>query len=265
MKYRQKDTDAAARRHLETLKALPRPVYGHVLALPNRAIRQRHSHPWIQLSYAAQGVLEVATASGRFTAPPLRAVWIPAGVPHGVSCSKDTEIRSLYIDPKAVAMRWTQCRVLAVGPLLRELIRAFGELPIEYDEQGPDGRLVAVLLDQLACAPEAGLMLPWPSDPRLRRLCGELQAHPDSRKTLSDYSRELGVSEKTLGRLFRRQTGLGFRLWRQRSRLLSALPLLERGERITDVALACGYESMSAFIAAFHEQMGTTPGEFFAG
>jgi AraC-like DNA-binding protein len=37
---------------------------------------------------------------------------------------------------------------------------------------------------------------------------------------------------------------------------------LERGERVTDVALACGYESMSAFVAAFREQMGATPGEF---
>jgi AraC-like DNA-binding protein len=44
--------------------------------------------------------------------------------------------------------------------------------------------------------------------------------------------------------------------------LLSALPLLEQGQRVTDVALACGYDSMSAFIAAFRDQMGVTPGEF---
>jgi len=29
------------------------------------------------------------------------------------------------------------------------------------------------------------------------------------------------------------------------------------------VALGCGYESLSAFIAAFREQFGATPGEFF--
>jgi AraC-like DNA-binding protein len=32
---------------------------------------------------------------------------------------------------------------------------------------------------------------------------------------------------------------------------------------VTDVALACGYESMSAFVAAFRDLMGQTPGEFF--
>jgi len=29
------------------------------------------------------------------------------------------------------------------------------------------------------------------------------------------------------------------------------------------VALACGYESISAFISAFSQQFGCTPGEFF--
>ncbi|MCF5022124.1 helix-turn-helix domain-containing protein, partial [Pseudomonas lactis] len=49
----------------------------------------------------------------------------------------------------------------------------------------------------------------------------------------------------------------------QRLRLLSALPALEQGERVTDVALGCGYESTSAFINAFRQQFDSTPGEFF--
>ena len=63
--------------------------------------------------------------------------------------------------------------------------------------------------------------------------------------------------------LFQRETGLSFRAWRQRLRLLAALTPLERGERVTDVALACGYDSTSAFISAFRQQFGCTPGEFF--
>jgi AraC-like DNA-binding protein len=263
MKHRQTDISTAPLQELKALQSLPRPVYGHLLGLPNRAIGHRHSHAWVQLSYAVHGVIEVATANGRFIAPPACAVWVPAGVPHGVRCSQDTEIRSLYIDPDVVASAGTACRVLAVTPLLRELIRAFGELPVEYDENGPAGRLVQVLLDQIAAAPEVGLVLPWPQDARLRKVCSDLQAHPDSRRTLQHYSRRLNLSEKTLSRLFLQQTGLNFRSWRQRLRLLAALPLLERGDRVTDVALACGYDSMPAFIAAFRQQMGVTPGEFF--
>ncbi len=59
------------------------------------------------------------------------------------------------------------------------------------------------------------------------------------------------------------QTGLTFRLWRQRLRLLHALPLLEQKHSVTEVSLACGYESTSAFISAFGEHFGSTPGEFF--
>lgn len=270
MKRRQMDNASLDSLSLATLTALPRPVYGHHLALPNRAISQMHTHAWAQLSYAVRGVIEVRTASGWFTAPPLRAVWVPAYTEHGVWCSGDAEIRSLYLDVATLGkvapetQVWTRCRVISVEPLLRELIRCFAKLPVNYDEEGADGRLVRVLIDQLVAAPEAALMvLPWPEDPRLQKVCTGLQKNPENSKTLAQYSNKVEVSEKTLSRLFKQQTGLSFRLWRQRSRLFKALPMLERGERVTDVALACGYDSLSAFIVAFRRQTGVTPGEFF--
>src|SRR5690606_36839420 len=138
MKYRQKDTERDAFSQLKAPKTLPRPLYGQALTLPNTAIGRRHSHPWGQLSYATQGVIEVSTAAGRFVAPPHRAVWIPAGVPHGVKCYKGTVIRSLYIDSNLMPVSSGGCRVVVVSPLLRELIRAFSAAPIAYDEDGPD-------------------------------------------------------------------------------------------------------------------------------
>lgn len=263
MKYRQTDMQDDAAQTLASLRALPRPVYGHATSLANQAIGYRHAHPWMQLSYAVKGVLQIWTESGRYAAPPLFAVWIPEGVQHRVQCGPGTEIRSLYIAPEAIPAIGRQCRVVAVTPLLRELIRAFSEFPAEYETDGAQGRLVDVLLDQLAAAPDSGLTLPWPDDTRLRKLCACLQRDPDSKKPLARFSTELAVSEKTLTRLFLKETGLNFRQWRQRLRLLASLPLLEQGMRVTDVAIACGYDSMSAYIAAFHAQMGATPRELF--
>ncbi|KDN98683.1 AraC family transcriptional regulator [Pseudomonas donghuensis] len=248
---------------LEQLTALPRPVYGHVQALPNVVLGYRHAHPWGQLSYAIRGVLEVHSDQGFYLVPPQRAVWVPAQVQHRVSCAEDTCLRSLYLEQAPAGWSDPQCRVIAVNPLLRELIRTFSELPVEYDTAGPDGRLAQVLLDQLGHAEQQQLMLPLPLDHDLRALCRHLQAHPDSPTGLTAWAQQAGVSEKTLSRRLQRETGLSFRLWRQRTRLLSALPALERGERVTDVALACGYESLSAFIAAFGKQFGLPPGEFF--
>lgn len=248
---------------LARLSRLPRPVYGHAESLPNQAIGYLHSHPWIQVSYAVQGVLEVGTERGRFIALPHRAIWIPPGVEHQVRASPRTQIRSLYVDQSAVARRGEGCFVLEVGELLRALIRAFSELPEQYALEGPEGRLAAVLLDQLAIAPRMDLSLPWPSDPRLLEICTALQAEPARDEALEDWARRLAVSSRTLSRLFMEQTGLGYRQWRQRLRLIHSLPMLEQGHGVTDVAFDCGYGSVSAYIAAFKAQFGHTPGDFF--
>lgn len=248
---------------LNALTHLPRPIYGQAEALPNLALGYRHSHRWLQFSYASEGVLDVHTDTGRYLAPPQRAVWIPAGVDHRVRCSGQTLIRSLYIAPAAMPVPLSECHVVQVSPLLRELIQTFSLLPAEYEETGSEGRLASVLLDQLASAPKVASMLPLPADPRLQTITNHLQLAPDDTTTLAQWATQLGVSEKTLSRQFSQQTGLVFRLWRQRLRLFHSLPLLEQREPVTEVAMICGYESVSAFISAFSQQFGCTPGEFF--
>ncbi len=250
-------------RYLEQLTSLPRPVYGQVQALPNIALDYVHSHPWVQFSYASQGVLEVLTANGRYVAPSQRAVWIPSGVEHQVRCSGHTRIRSLYIENSALDALPEQTRVVQVSALLRELIQAFSQLPGLYDEAGMQGRLAQVLLDQLQLAPALDSMLPLPQDARALQLALHLQQQPDCQLGLAHWARQLAISEKTLSRIFQRETGLGFRLWRQRLRILSSLALLEQQQQVTEVALACGYDSVSAFISAFTRHFGCTPGEFF--
>ncbi|CZT31044.1 AraC family transcriptional regulator [Pseudomonas cerasi] len=94
-------------------------------------------------------------------------------------------------------------------------------------------------------------------------LCNELIEEPGRLITLHDWAARLGTSEKTLMRMFQRETGLSFRGWRQRARLLSSLSALEEGASVTHTALACGYDSTSAFIAAFKGLFGHTPGDLF--
>src|SRR5690606_24238599 len=155
-------------------------------------------HAWAQVSYAIQGYLEVWTAGARFIALPQRAVWIPPGIEHRVRTTSRTIIRSLYLEAEALPQHWPDCRILVIDPLLHALISAFSTRPIEYGGSGAGGRLVQVMLDRLAQAPEAGLILPWPSDARLHAVCEHLHRHPDEALSLADYSRRAGVSEKTL-------------------------------------------------------------------
>ncbi|WP_165665518.1 AraC family transcriptional regulator [Metapseudomonas otitidis] len=251
-------------RLIPTLDALPRPLYARAESLRAGSWTPRHRHDWVQFSYAISGVLGVHTADGSFFAPPHWAVWVPAGLEHEVVSSMHAEMRSLYVRRDACAWAPEQCRVLEVTPLARELIKAFCLLPVEYPEgDSAEARLVAVLLDQLRALPEAGFSLPMPAAGRLRVLCDELAAQPDLAHGLGEWAARLNTSEKTLSRAFLRETGLSFRQWRQRLRLLAALQPLEGGASVTEVALASGYESPSAFIAAFRGLFGVTPGELF--
>ena len=249
-------------RSVPDMQTLPRRVFARAESLRQAAVTRWHDHPWIQLSYAIHGVLEVQTQSARYLAPPQRAILIPAGLQHCVTSGAGTEMRSLYIRSEELAHSPDACQILEIQPLTRELIRSFSTYAQDYDESGEEGRLVSVLIDQLQAAPQTDLHLPWPADEGLQKICRDLYEHPDSSATLTDIAQQMGVSEKTVTRLFQKETALSFRAWRQRLRLLSALPMLGRGERITDIALACGYDSTSAFIYAFRSHFGVTPGSF---
>ncbi|MQT27760.1 helix-turn-helix domain-containing protein [Pseudomonas helleri] len=253
-----------APRAIPQLDALPRPLYARSESLGAGSWTPRHRHDWVQFSYAISGVLGVHTDEGSFFAPPQWGIWIPAGLEHEVLTSTRAEMRSLYVRREDCLWAPAHCRVLEVTPLARELIKRFCALPVQYPEGGsPEERLVQVLLDQLADLTEVGFSLPLPRHARLLALCNELIECPDSEVSLSQWAQRLGTSEKTLMRLFDRETGLSFRSWRQRMRLLSSLRVLEEGVSVTGAALSCGYDSTSAFIAAFKKMFGFTPGELF--
>jgi AraC-like DNA-binding protein len=222
-----------------------------------------HRHDWWQLTWAVSGVLAIETRDGSFMAPPARAIWIPPDTEHQATNAALTEMRSLYVASPLMSWAEPRCKVISITALVRELILALSALPADYDEAGEAGRLVQVLIDQLTHLPEVAFNLPLPTESRLRRVCAELQAHPDDTRTMAGWGELVGLSERSLARFFVQQTGMSFGDWRQRLRLLLALAALERGEPVTRVALDAGYASPSAFTAAFRRNFGLTPMEMF--
>lgn len=246
------------------LERLPRAVYARVESFPAGTWVPAHRHDWVQLTYAISGVLQIKTSGCAYLAPRQRAVWIPPGVDHEVLTSQRAEFRSLYLAREVAGWARPCVRVLEISPLVRELIRAVSALPVDYDAEGAPGRLVAVLLDRLQAAPEVSFHLPLPTDSRLTAICDVLQDQPDDQRTLAEWAKVAAASERTLERLFLRETGVSFREWRQRLRLLLALTALESGESVTAVALDSGYASPSSFIAAFKRLFGKTPTQLFS-
>ncbi len=246
-----------------TLFDNPRPIATLASDYPRGHRIAAHRHARAQLVYASPGVMTVTAAAGSWVVPPQRAVWMPAGDTHAIRVDRDLSLRSLYIRPDAATGLPGACRVVTVSALLRALILRAMTVPPLYDEDGPDGRVLRVLLDELRALPSAPLHLPQPKDPRLKRVTDALQAEPANRRSLDAWARHAGASPRTLARLFLAETGMGFRVWRQRARLLRALVALADDTPVTAVAFDAGYDSPSAFIAAFKREFGTTPARYF--
>lgn len=218
-----------------------------------------HAHDLAQIVFAKRGVMRVQTAAGAWVVPPQRALWMPAGLVHWIRCATAVAMRTVYLDPAGDPALPAVPMVLAVSPLLREVM-------LRLVEGGPGDRaaLLTVLAGELAALPAVPLHLPEPSDPRLRRVCAALLADPGSPATLRHHARGAGASVRTLLRLFPAETGMGFRAWQRQLRLLVALERLADGQPVTTVALDLGYASPSAFIAAFRNVLGTTPARYFS-
>jgi AraC-like DNA-binding protein len=174
----------------------------------------------------------------------------------------DTTMRTLYVRDDAAAAMPTACRVLSVSPLLRELIVRATELPVQYDESGPAGHVVALILAELAGLQSLALQLPMPRDGRLRGLCQALLDQPGDQRPLEAWAGTINTSARTLARRFQSETGLSFGAWRQQARVLDAMGRLGSGDSVTQVALDLGYESVSAFSAMFHRATGGSPSQF---
>jgi len=241
-----------------------RPVVAFARDYADGTVIARHRHDHAQLVYAARGLMRVETAVGTWIVPPQRAVWIPAGIVHGVTCVGVVAMRTVYVATDAAPWLADACQVMAVSPLLRALVMAAMAVPRAYALDGPEARLMAVLLDHLRAEPLRRLHLPMPQDRRLAVVTAGLVADPADARPLEGWARVAGASPRTLARLFRAETGLSFRAWRQQLRLHEALARLTAGESVTAVAFAVGYDSPSAFIAMFRRAMGVTPSRYVA-
>ena len=218
---------------------------------------------WGQILFASRGMLTVHTGEGLWVVPVHQAVWIPAGVRHAVEVAGGVALRSLHLHPSVRVRLPDTCRVVEISPLLREILRRAMRLRTLDRRVAAERHLLDVLLDELTILPLTPLDLPLPRDPRGLRAAACIRAEPAARHTLAEVARAAAASERTLERLFRAETGLAFGVWRQRARLLRALQLLAEGEAVAGVANAVGYESTSAFVAAFRRALGTTPGRYF--
>ena len=222
----------------------------------------RHHHQKAQLLFTVRGVINCEVEDAVWIVPPRCAVWIPSGLPHTVFGSGEVECISVFIDPPEASNLPNGCCTITVSSFFHHLLMRANALPEHYDVDGPDGRIVSVIIDELAAAPVEDLRLPIPSDPRLKKLTDLLIAAPADHASVAEWGSRVALSERSLSRMLAEQVGMSFSRWRRQLHIVLALRRLSAGETVQAVAMDLGYESASSFVTMFRKMVGKPPSRY---
>lgn len=224
-----------------------------------------HSHEVHQIEYALHGVVEVETDAAHYLLPPQQAAWIPAGLQHQAVMNPDVKTVAVMFDPQLIADPGDRARIIAVSPLIREMMIYGLRWPVDR-ARGDDtsdtffrtlANLVADALDH-----EAPLSLPTTEHPIVAAALAYTKEHLAS-VTAEDVSRAVAVSERTLRRLFAEAIGISWRTYLLHARMLRAMALLAGPDQsVQATATAVGFENLSSFTRCFTQFCGQTPSAY---
>lgn len=219
----------------------------------------RHSHLRHQLLFSASGSITIELEETLCQLPPRRAAWIPAGTIHRAIMRGVLAYRSLYFST-TLPLSVLPVQVVEVNPLFFEVIErmAFWPWGMAAEQQAS---LITVFCEEIQTARIENWTLQLPSDARLnlwldRVRTGELPPR------LGQLAQQVGACERTISRVFIRDTGMNYQNWRQQWRLLKAMEMLSDGWTLSSVAQQLEFVSDSAFITFFRQHTGTTPARY---
>ena len=224
-----------------------------------------HSHPRGQLVALTQGLIIVEAGSERWIFPSQRCAWISPNCKHAARSVGGAAGAMVDLSPE-------MCRGLPKVPCMfnsSELLFAIVHRMVGWDLRQPlnaaKKHLITTLRDEIRQPDRQPLRLTIPREERLARVADALMDDVGDDRTLDAWAQVAGMARRTFMRAFLAQAGMTFGRWRQQARLFAALEMLAQRKSVTEVAIAVGYDSVSAFIEMFRTMLGTTPQTYFRG
>ncbi len=258
------DAESAKPRQID-LRRGGRALAGSYLYEGDKLLTGWHSHDVHQIEYAIGGVVEVETPAGHYLLPPQQAAWLPVGLEHSATMNPDVKTIAVMFDPELLPHAGDRARILAVSPLIREMMIYALRWPIDRPagDEVSDGffRTLAHLVTD-ALDHEAPLSLPTSEHPIVAAATAYTKEHLQS-VSAEDVSRAVAVSERTLRRLFHDTLGISWRTYLLHARMLRAMALLALPDTsVQDVSSAVGFDNLSSFTRAFAQFSGETPSSY---
>ena len=122
---------------------------------------------------------------------------------------------------------------------------------------------IALIIHYLHCAADTQKLLASSTVQRayISNVLQYLSENLSEPLRLESSAAYFGVGRTKLNEDLRKVTGMTFKEYLTELRMTKAKELLEVKESVADIAMECGYNSESNFIAAYRRRWGCTPGE----
>lgn len=221
-----------------------------------------HAHDFGQLVSAASGSMRVGTPGRVLLLSPAMVLWIPPGVEHWMRYGSNNEMRYVDVPQNEADKIGTECRIMAMTPLLNALISS--TMPQDGTDRAHDHNdaLYDLLRHELVAASDVPLSIVMPRDERIRRFAEAAFDDPGAIESITAWLAEAPASRKTIERLFITETGMPPSQWLRHARIFHAISRLAGGEKVSSVAFDMGYASSSAFSYMFRQIVGRSPRDF---
>jgi AraC-type DNA-binding domain-containing proteins len=233
---------------------------------------QEHNHDKAQLVYAEGGIVHIYSEDRHWYLPARNYMWIPAGMSHSVvSQSAHLTIFNFYFAVEdGEADFYKHPNVYMVNDMLRAMIHYTSGWSGAITEEQPSR--MAFMKAVKAILPDIGRTIttfpvsyPYPKNDGLIKIAEYLSENLETSFSLEEVARKFGYSSRTLSRLFKEDIGFSYVRFLRAIRITKALELMaENKYTVSEIAMAVGYTSLSAFSNIFDRIVGVRPSEFMA-
>jgi AraC-like DNA-binding protein len=228
-----------------------------------------HDHKKGQLTYTKGGIVHIHTPGHTYYIPPHHFMWIPSGVDHSISTSTETAImRNLYFPVEENELPfYSKEGVYMMDDLLLNLILFTEKWRGDIHKHDKNYAIVlaikAILPD--ICDTSLPLSLPFPENNRLKKIINYMGEHIAEQISYKKLAAKFGFSERSLNRLFQKETSMSFIKYFTIMKMLRAIELLLTGKyTISEVAFEVGYSSAPTFSNTFYKLLGQRPSDYLS-
>lgn len=239
--------------------------------LKKYSTEELHSHESHQILRFRSGISLLLDEQKQLPLFHRMTAFIPAGCLHrSIVLGREVEYKSLYINPAALPTSVDHIRVFDMSELGIALFERINFTFHNRQEEQVDHSLqqeclqlfLRILVEDIEQHSPLAL-LPIATSPQTKIIIDYIEKHYPEKIELQDFGPLLPYTLRHISRMFKNELKISIFEYLKIYRILRASVKLETtNDTVTDIAYACGYNSISCFFKDFSTIFSVTPRQF---